>query len=136
MTKNRKLLVVLIILTLVFIFGNSILDREKSAQESGWVKQLVEPVLEIVVGEGNVTDHLVRKLAHFSEYTLLGLEMMAFFGRPTAVTHCLCTAFLDESIQILTGRGPSVIDIWIDLAGGVFGCLIAWLILRSNHKEC
>ena len=30
-------------------------------------------MLELFTGKGNVTDHLVRKLAHFCEYAALGV---------------------------------------------------------------
>ena len=43
-----------------------------SSQESRRFGQLLAPLLELFAGEGNVTDHLVRKLAHFAEYAMLG----------------------------------------------------------------
>ena len=42
-----------------------------SSQESRRGGQLLAPLIELFAGEGNVTDHLVRKLAHFTEYGLL-----------------------------------------------------------------
>ena len=73
--KLEKLLAVFIVLTLVFIWGQSVMDRELSSEESGFVMRLVTPVLELIVGRGNVTEHMVRKLAHFCEFALLGAEM-------------------------------------------------------------
>ena len=80
MKKQRVALLVVIILTLAFIWGNSLLSREQSSDESAWVLQLVTPVLELFVGKGRVTEHLVRKLAHFTEFALLGFELFFWFA--------------------------------------------------------
>ena len=69
------ILLVSIFLTLNFIFSNSFEPTEESLEKSNWVLEKVEPVLEKVVGEENVTTKLVRKLAHFFEFFLLGIEL-------------------------------------------------------------
>jgi VanZ family protein len=49
----------------------------------------------------------------------------------------LLTAFIDETLQIFSGRGPMVQDIWLDLAGSLFGAGIIRLILLiiDNKKR-
>ena len=79
MKKQRIALLIAILLTLGFIWGNSLLSREQSSDESAWVLRLVTPVLELFVGKGRVTEHLVRKLAHFTEFALLGFELFFWF---------------------------------------------------------
>ena len=64
---------VLLALLLAFIWLHSMMPAEDSAEESQRVGQFLTPFLELFVGEGNVTDHLVRKLAHFCEYGALGI---------------------------------------------------------------
>ena len=129
---RNRILTVLIILTLGFIWVHSCMGRESSAEESAKVTEIVEPVLEIVVGEGNVTDHLVRKLAHFSEFALLGFELaLRLAGKRKGWLHA-CAAgffvgFLDETIQIFAFRGDAIIDVWLDFSGVVFGALAALL---------
>lgn len=80
-STNRQIAIivniVLILLTLTFIWSRSLKSIPDSRAESEAVLEVVRPLLETVVGEGNVTDHLVRKLAHFSEFCLLGVEMSA-----------------------------------------------------------
>ncbi|MBO4915858.1 MAG: VanZ family protein [Oscillospiraceae bacterium] len=125
---------VLPVLTLVFIWGHSCVpipeSREESARVAGWLT----PFLELFVGGGNVTDHLVRKLAHFAEFAFLGFQIYLLrTGRKwrdalLAVELSFFAAFLDESIQMLSGRGDQIIDVWLDLAGAVFGVLAAMLI--------
>ena len=130
---SHRPLTVLIILTLALIWGHSLLGREASSEESGFVMELLEPVLEMVVGEGNVTEFLVRKLAHFTEFCILGMELLPFFAyrKPLflqafllALTHGFFAAFLDETIQIFSGRGPMIQDVWLDVSGFAVGSLL------------
>ena len=141
---SHRPLTVLIILTLALIWGHSLLGREASSEESGFVMELLEPVLEMVVGEGNVTEFLVRKLAHFTEFFVLGLEVLTFFAyrKPLfpqafllALTHGFFAAFLDETIQIFSGRGPMIQDVWLDVCGVAAGSLLMLgTIARTKHR--
>lgn len=70
------ILSVLLILALAFIWGHSMFSAVDSAEESRRVGQWITPFLEQFVGPGNVTDHLVRKLAHFCEYGVLVWDMV------------------------------------------------------------
>ena len=75
---KKKVLIIILILTLAFIWGQSMIPKGQSANESGFVLNLVRPFLEIFVGKGNVTIRLVRKIAHFVEYSVLGVELALF----------------------------------------------------------
>lgn len=142
---SHRPLTVLIILTLALIWGHSLLGREASSEESGFVMELLEPVLEMVVGEGNVTDFLVRKLAHFTEFFVLGLELLTFFAyrKPLfpqafllALTHGFFAAFLDETIQIFSGRGPMIQDVWLDVCGFAVGAsLMLGIMVWTKHRK-
>ena len=139
---TKKILAVLIALTLVLIWGQSILDREKSSEESGFVMEMIEPVLEIFVGQGNVTEYFVRKLAHFCEFFLLGAELLLFFvlkrerkaGFLLTLTHGLFAALADETIQIFSGRGSMVQDVWLDFSGVTAGALAALAVTMLAAK--
>lgn len=131
MRKNRKLLI-LIAVTVAFIWIHSMMPPDMSEDESGFVVK----VLEIFMGKGNVSELFIRKLAHFSEYCLLGLELMAYFGKfPTGAFHGLFVAAADETIQIFSGRGSSLLDVWLDCAGCVTGLVIIILILKKKTKR-
>jgi len=84
MSKNKKLLTALLIITLMFIWGNSLLSREYSGNES----MRIVVFLERFFGEGNVSEHLVRKLAHFLEFSALGAELFGMFR------NCKCSLSL------------------------------------------
>jgi VanZ family protein len=137
------LLLLAVLAALAFIWGNSLDSAVESSLKSGRMRELIQPLLELLVGQGNVTDHLVRKLAHFTEFAVLGallllLTAAAFRVRLQSVVNCLffltLAALTDETIQIFTGRGPQVQDVWLDVAGGTAGLLamlaLVWLLRR------
>ena len=125
--KYRKILIVVIILTLAFIWGNSVLDNEQSSSKSGFVVEF----LELIFGSGNVDEHIVRKIAHFLEYALLGFELMLYFSKlPMAAAHGLIASFFDETLQYFSpGRSAEVKDMWIDFAGACAGALFAVILV-------
>ena len=136
-TQIKTILVVLLAFLLAFIWLHSMVPAEDSAEESQRVGQILTPILELFVGEGNVTDHLVRKLAHFCEYGALGVVLGALvlvrrgklFQWSYALLCALAVAVIDESIQLLAdGRGAQVQDVLLDTAGSLTGLLTVWLI--------
>lgn len=91
---STALLLLAILAALAFIWGNSLDSAVESAAKSGRVGELLRPLLELVVGQGGVTDHLIRKLAHFAEYAVLGalllsLTAVGFRVRLQTVVNCL-----------------------------------------------
>lgn len=133
------LLLAAVIAVVAFIWFNSLEPPELSSEKSGRVTAWLTPLLELVVGEGNVTEHLVRKMAHFGEFFLLGIVLTSLIsGRIkslwTALITCLfCTlliAMIDETIQLFTDRGSQLKDVWLDFAGGSAGVALV-LLVRS-----
>ena len=88
---------------------------------------------------GPVSEHSVRKLAHFAEYCLEGMLLTLCLRVYTArfVRHIswpllggLLTAVTDETIQkYVSGRSSQLTDVWIDFAGIVAGLMVALVIL-------
>ena len=154
-SKNIVILALslVILLTVAFIFGNSLKGPEESSEQSGRVVKFLRPILDpyerLSVDEFS---HIVRKSAHFLEYCLLGFELavLGFYvtGRVTisgltlSAFGCLLTADIDEFIQSFTGRGSAVADVLLDFSGGLTGiamgigtsCLAAYL-LQKRSKE-
>ncbi len=121
------LLMLFIVATVVYIFSNSLMTSEVSKAQSTEVKeQIVEPILEPIVGEGNVTDHMVRKLAHLTEFGILGFELALLLRKwflPSFFL-TLLIAVADETLQIYSDRGPLLTDVWLDFFGACFGFAI------------
>ncbi|MGN0714155.1 MAG: VanZ family protein, partial [Anaerovoracaceae bacterium] len=81
MRKTKKVLLVLACLMLAFIWGHSLMSVEQSGAESLRVVELLKSLVSRVcglLGIGGavevvwITDHLVRKTAHFVEFAVMG----------------------------------------------------------------
>lgn len=107
---------------------------------------IITPFLEFFVGHGNVTDHLVRKLAHFCEYAALGLDLSLIFQlrKKTKLYDCCYLIFascfvatIDEGIQLFSdGRGAQVQDVLLDTVGAITGIFIFGGIFYWIRKVC
>ena len=137
-----------------FIFSNSMAVADVSSVSSGRVLQLLQAVLRRLGMPGlaqRLTMHLVRKLAHFCEYTregfLLMLCMRVYSRRPlrhitVPMLAGVLTALTDETIQLFSqGRSSQVTDVWLDSAGVLAGILAAlllmglWRLLFHHRKK-
>lgn len=126
-----------------WIFSNSLQNATDSSASSGRVLSAVQSCVDVLVGEGNVvvSDHCVRKSAHFCEFALLGFlcfyTFVSYFfslKRPklvcfiTASFSTLFVAAADETIQLFVeGRYASPLDVLLDFGGGVSGSVFALL---------
>ena len=155
-TKRNKLKIIisiLILLTVVFIWGHSFMTPEMSTEESSFVKEIVEAVVQSVSNNEAFTipEIVIRKSAHFFEYAILGLELVILITinkslqadddkkrglikkllslYPTAFIISLLVGFVDETIQYFTGRYSSVWDVLLDMTGASFSILV-FLLLR------
>jgi len=139
---RHKILMTLIILTLIFIWGQSALSVSESSSNSQTVTTtVVQPIQQAVTGEATITDAAVRKMAHVAEFSLLGLETALLLVSSwkyiiLSLNLGLLAAFLDETIQIFSGRGDQISDVWLDFSGvfvGVaIGTLAVWLYRRKH----
>ena len=125
-----------------FIFSNSMKIASVSTVSSGRVLTLLQAVLRRLGHPAlaqRLTDHIVRKLAHFCEYTLEGFLLMLCMRVYTRnyIWHIsvpllggVLTALADETIQIYSpGRSSQVTDVWLDSAGVLAGILIALVFM-------
>ena len=134
--------VILVLAALAFIWGHSLMTAEQSSQESEWFLELVKPAVTAVgwclqrLGVSVEPSSLVRKMAHFSEFAVLGMLMYLLFSSrekrsrgllPAAA--CLAAAVVDEFLQrFADGRAPGLRDVGIDFAGACIGILLAALL--------
>ncbi len=144
---GKRLLYVLCVLTLLFIWGNSLLDRDESqAVSMELLQQIVEAAEKLGLVIGGTDDHWLRKLAHFCEFGLLGTELSLLmlldraFGRQ-GIVNCLfaglLTAVADETIQIFSNRGSQVQDVLLDFSGVITALVLVsavHLALRRRKR--
>lgn len=139
---GRVIFTAALIACIWFIFSNSMAVADVSSVSSGRVLQLLQAVMRRLGMPGlaqRLTMHIVRKMAHFCEYTLEGFLLMLCMRVYTRryVRHIsvpmlggVLTAMADETIQIYSpGRSSQVTDVWLDSAGVLVGILIALVFM-------
>lgn len=79
--KAAKIIIsVLLFLTVAFIWGHSCMPPAASTEESDFVKEIIDTVVQSVSGNQtfSMPEVVIRKSAHFFEYAVLGLEFAIF----------------------------------------------------------
>ena len=134
--------------TVAFIWQQSTLAPAESAATSDAVGEVV---IRLVGGKetaaGSFFDRFLRKIAHFTEFAVLGLESEAYLWRHrTPLLTLLQFAFglliagADEFLQLFTDRGAAFTDVLIDLSGFALAVLSLHILLRlitliRNHRK-
>lgn len=134
MTKRQKTFLALTALWLAVIWGHSMMPAEDSGNESNFLAEWLMQYLPWM------NDYVIRKVAHFAEYMVLGGLVFGAFpqrGRQ-AVTAAALTgvlvALFDETIQLFSpGRSGQISDVWLDFAGFALAQLILRLALRKKE---
>ena len=134
----RIIFTIALVWCILFIFHNSLETSSISSARSHEVMQKINAILAHL-NIGPLSEHVVRKLAHFSEFMLEGFLLMLCLRVYTRrfVRHVswpmlggMATALLDETIQLyVPGRTSSVRDVWIDFGGVIAGLFVALLLL-------
>lgn len=145
--KKKKLILylVLLVLNLALIWGNSLLDGESSSAFSGWVGGLITKLLPgSQVGSGGSGHGLLRKLGHITEFFLLGMVLCRFLGiwlqnrrwwPVLALAGGVLAACVDETIQrFVPGRSGRLTDVGIDAIGLVLGVVLIYCIEKRKMK--
>ncbi len=136
--KKRWLLPTLIGAVTLFIWIQSLLPGQVSAQESGFITRLLAGLFGLT--EMPRWLHLlVRKAAHFTEFGVLGALWSGYgLRRPMRWTWTfgVLVAAADECLQFLSpDRGPAVMDVMIDYTGYLCGWLLVWAATRYICKK-
>ena len=132
----RLILILLIVINIAFIFYQSSLSREESGEVSNNVSDVLEEIIPPDTKPGEFVHKNVRKIAHFVEFFSLGVLSSAyvfFFMRSyknaaLTIPSSIMIALFDETIQILSKRGPSVKDVWLDASGFFAASLIFYTV--------
>ena len=145
MEKNKIARIIFFILTIataiiIFMFSNE--NKEQSGNTS---KNFIEGIIEIFPKTKKLEQEekeeiikkaqpLIRKLAHFSIYTVLGINVMGYIITYKnieqkqqiilAIITCIIYATSDEIHQYFSSRGPSILDVGIDTCGSMLGLCI------------
>lgn len=131
---------VLTLAYLLFIYSNSMKNGTESAGQSRWALSLVERMAAMLGLETGLTEHLLRKAAHFGEYLVLGLLLVKTMGAyhfyaayqfRIALALGFVMACGDECLQLFVeGRSGQFSDVLLDTCGILAGILLYLLLLN------
>ena len=136
---RRVLLTLLTVAYVGFIYGNSLQNGADSSERSGRVVELLQWLLSSLGWTGEVSEHFIRKLAHFAEYAglgvLLGITLRTYTPRLFPYLFVplfagLAVPVSDEFLQLFVeGRAGMVQDVVLDFAGMLAGLSLTVLLL-------
>ncbi len=150
---SKRFTVIIFCLTagmILFAWVHSCFPADLSSRESEGVFAIIYRFFALFGAGQALTEQLIRKLAHFSEFAAIGVLLLSCaycFDRqhpiryaPQALLAALSAALVDETIQLFVeGRAGMIADVWIDLGGAVTGILVMWgiftLFTRRKWKR-
>lgn len=143
--QKKHYLLILGILWQAFIFTQSLLPGEVSSNQSGFIVDVLYPMIN-TIGIPISMDNfslLIRKLAHFTEYFILGLLWFGIYisyqkhnWLPwVVVIQGFIAACIDEIIQLYTpNRSGEFRDVLIDTLGVLIAVIIV-LFYKKIHNS-
>ena len=131
---RRRVFWALAALWLLFVWGHSLMPASVSKEESHHWLALLQTWLPWL------TDYLIRKAAHFTEYAVLGALLFGAADTRYGLWFPPCfgvlAALADETVQLFAaGRSGQVSDVWLDLAGFLAGWILIALISLIRKKR-
>lgn len=139
---NNKLSILLVFLWMLLIFLMSSFDATDSSNQSNFIVNIISNILNIE--NARLLSFIIRKLAHFTEYLILGFLTINMLNKNDisrkyliSILICIIYATSDEIHQIFVpGRAYQIRDILIDSIGSITGVylykLINTKILKNN----
>lgn len=142
---KSKIYMIIVVLWTFFIFGQSLLPGEVSSDQSGFIVDVLYPVFSrIGINiEVDTFTFIIRKLAHFTEYFILGLFLQLLYKNIKHNTtyifillHGFITACMDETIQrFIPNRSGELRDVLIDTLGVITSIIFIKILTLIFKKE-
>lgn len=151
-TIFRITTLILLVLTFISIFNFSNQDGQAS---SGVSRKVAKKIIDIYPYTKNLNEEnknqivekiqpIIRKVAHLSIYTLVGILMMSFISTYNiklkyrfliSILVGLVYASSDEIHQsFIPERNASIIDVGIDASGVLLGIILVLIIISAYKK--
>ncbi len=148
----RIILIILLLCTFFIIFGFS---SQNGEQSSGISRKVTEIILKVSVNYNQLeeeekeivlhrTESIIRKIAHFSIYTVVGFLLMGLLSTYKlkekwriiiTIVIGILYAISDEFHQSFSpGRSPKITDVYIDTLGIILGVLLV-ILIRMIYKK-
>lgn len=152
---KRKIFIIFSVVTMVVIFCFSMENSSESSHRSRGITEFIVKFFADNYDDMSLsekkhllrqTEHIIRKLAHYSVYTVLGILLSLsvgsgkFLSRETLITLVFGFVYAcsDEFHQyFVKGRACRFTDVMIDTGGVLTGILISILVFRlySHFKH-
>ncbi len=148
----RIILIILLVCTFFIIFGFS---SQNGEQSGGISRKVTETILKVSSNYNKLeeeekevvlhrTESIIRKIAHFSIYTVVGCLLMGLLSTYKlkdkwrmimAIVIGILYAISDEFHQSFSpGRSPKITDVYIDTLGIIIGALFV-ILIRKIYKQ-
>ena len=133
--KNKKINILLVVIWLIIIFIMSSFNASESSNQSNFIVNLI---IKIFGGNRQLITIIVRDLAHFIEYLILGILCSTLCEQKKdfwwVVIFCIIYAISDEVHQMFVpGRAFQLLDIMIDSLGSFLGLVLYRLIFDKKR---
>ena len=142
---KRWILYIVLCLIVFFIWDNSLQNGGNSDGFSLIFAEWITPVAHKLGFHGNIwaLNRIVRKLAHLTEFTILGgilyVVLRRYIEYGTVVKTIgvgIVIASLDEFIQLFSlGRSSQLSDVLIDTVGIIIGISVVKLTYYISHDK-
>lgn len=134
--NKKRISLVLLIIWMIIIFIMSSFDADASSNQSGLIVNFISSIFKIKNIE--LLSFIVRKLAHFMEYFILGIlfvRVIINYNKKIYLAYIfgIMYACLDEFHQLfVSGRSGQIFDIFVDCTGLILGIIITNIILKNR----
>ena len=142
---KRWILYIVLCLIVFFIWDNSLQNGGTSDGFSLIFAKWIAPIANKLGFYGNIwaLNRIIRKLAHLTEFTILGgvlyVVLRHYIEYGTVVKTIgvgIVIACLDEFIQLFSlGRSSQLSDVLIDTIGIIIGILVVKLAYYISHDK-
>lgn len=152
--KMKKIVLTSItVLFVIFIWSSSLASGEESSEQSNAVMNLVNNILNSLHLNIELDGFIIRKMAHFLEFTILGVLLTSTFACYSVsfkneifkiLFILLAVPVSDEAMQYISpNRGPQVSDVLLDFSGCITGLALTLIIItiirnirKIKNKSC
>jgi VanZ family protein len=146
--KKRYVKWALVVIWAIVIFVFSSQSGEISNENNKFIVEILSRIgINLDSITGGIANFIIRKAAHFTEYFILYMLLYNaliddFYPMSTfilAISLTFLYAASDEIHQMFVpGRGPAVLDVFIDTSGGATAALVLYIkdiIFKRNKKS-
>ena len=125
---KKHINILLVLIWMAFIFTMSSFNATESSNQSNFIVNIIVNIFNI--NNIELVSIIIRKLAHFTEYLILGLLTYNLINNHNKKTYiaiiiCILYAISDEIHQIFVpGRSCQILDMTIDSIGSITGIYI------------